>query len=332
MLRYKNPVHPSYLADPFVWKHGPTWYAIGTGLLEAYTLPNNEAYPPTRSGDPGVFLLLRSDNLVDWTEVGSALKLLPQDYGTAYWAPEVAYENGLFHLYYSLGRSDKQHHIRLATSPAPEGPYLDTGALLTSPYTCPFAIDPSPFQDDDGQWYLFYARDFLDTDAGARAGTALVVDRLVTMDRLAGEERTVARPRHDWQRYIADRVMYGGQYDWHTLEGPCVRKRNGIYYCLFSAGRWEDATYGVDWVTSKSVTGPYQDQTNSDGARILRTIPGRVLGPGHCSITEGPDGSEMLAYHAWDVQKTGRRLCIDPLTWTMEGPKTTGPSYTEQML
>lgn len=332
-MRYQNPVYPEYFADPFVWKHDGVYYAVGTGVVEAHSDVGHSAAALTVDGEAGVFLILRSNDLASWTPVGSALKILHADYGDAYWAPEVAFADGRFYLYYSVGRGDKAHHIRVAVSSRPEGPYYDAGARVTDPFRVPFAIDASPFQDEDGQWYLFYARDFLDTDGGNRAGTAVVVDRLIDMTRLAGEERVVARARHDWQRFVANRVMYGGIYDWHTIEGPCVRKRDGRYYCLFSAGRWENETYGVDFAVADQVTGPYTCDSNDDGARVLRTLPGRVLGPGHNSMTEGPDGkSDYIVYHAWDPKMIARRMYIDPMEWTAEGPRCKGPTTTVQQL
>lgn len=303
-----NPVYPEYFADPFVWRHDGIYYAVGTGL--------------TAGREAGVFVILRSQDLSEWSAVGTALAMLPPDYGDTYWAPEVAFADGRFYLYYSVGRGDKAHHIRVAVSERPEGPYVDTGARITDPFLCPFAIDASPFQDDDGQWYLFYARDFLDS---VRPGTAVVVDRLAGMTRLAGQERVVARARHDWQRFVADRVMYGGVYDWHTLEGPCVRKRNGRYYCMFSAGRWENETYGVDFAVADHVLGPYTCESNDTGARVLRTVPGEVLGPGHNSLIE-KDGVDYIVYHAWDLKMTGRRMFIDVLEWTADGPRCKGPT------
>jgi hypothetical protein len=35
--RYANPVYPSYFADPFAWKHGGRYYAIGTGPKVLWT-------------------------------------------------------------------------------------------------------------------------------------------------------------------------------------------------------------------------------------------------------------------------------------------------------
>jgi beta-xylosidase len=323
-MQYCNPVYPEYFADPFVWKHEGIYYAIGTGVVEAHSGAAHSTAALTRANEPGVFLILKSDNLATWTPICSALATLPLDYGDAYWAPEIAMANGKFYLYYSVGRGDKAHHIRVAQSNRPEGPYRDMGVRVTDPFHCPFAIDASPFQDDDGQWYLFYARDFLD---GERVGTAIVVDRLHDMTRLEGNARVVARAQHDWQRFVADRVMYGGVYDWHTIEGPCVRKHDGRYYCFFSAGRWENETYGVDFAVADSVMGPYRCDSVDSGARVLRTAPGKVLGPGHNSMID-----DYIVYHAWDPKMIARRMCIDRVDWTEEGPRCLGPTISPQEL
>lgn len=304
----RNPVYPGYFADPFVWNHEGVYYAVGTGEAEA----------DGKSGGR-VFQMLRSTDLHSWTTLPPALIALHPDYGDAYWAPEVAFAEGRFWMYYSVGRGDKAHHIRVAVSDSPGGPYTDTGSRITNSYEIPFAIDASPFRDDDGQWYLFYARDYLDTD---RPGTVIVVDRLLDRRTLAGQPRIVVRARHDWQRFAANRIMYGAVYDWHTIEGPCVCKHDGRYYCFFSAGRWENDSYGVDYAVADEVMGPYTCHTNGDGARVLRTIPGSLIGPGHNSITQSLDGAtDYIVYHAWDAQMSARRMFLEPLLWTSEGPR-----------
>jgi hypothetical protein len=85
---------------------------------------------------------------------------------------------------------------------------------------------------------LFYARHLLDTEGGVGVETALVVDLLQNMTKLAGLEKVFLRARCDWQRVLANRLMYGQVFDWHTLEGPCVRKHQGRYYCFYSGGCW----------------------------------------------------------------------------------------------
>ena len=317
---YSNPVYDGYFADPFVWEHHGTYYAIGTGAAEAEGQLDE-------IGERRVFPLLRSEDFVNWHFVGNALLRPDPALGDNFWAPEVAYCDGRFYLYYSVGHEDKNHQLRVATSDRPTGPYQDIGYSLVDTKSCPFAIDPHPFRDKDGQWYLFYARDFLDAEGDVRAGTALMVDRLAGMTKLAGEGKVVLRARSDWQRFLANRLMYGERYDWHTLEGPCVRFHAGRYYCFYSGGCWETENYGVDYGVADSVMGPYVDAGNEAGPRVLRSVPGYVLGPGHNSIVLGPDGqTEYIAYHAWGMDKSARRMFLSKLIWTSEGPRCDGPT------
>lgn len=328
-LVYANPVHAGYLADPFVWKHDGRYFAVGTGA--------EEAEGRLEAAKDGIFPILGSEDLVHWTPLGRAMKHpeFGAAFGESFWAPEVAYANGRFFLYYSVGRGDQGHQLRVAMSQTPEGPYHDTGSSLTDPGEWLFAIDPHPFRDTDGRWYLFFAADFLDAEplgpGSVRAGTALVAQPLENMTRLAGRGRVMLRPRHDWQRFQANRPIYGGRFDWHTLEGPCVREKGGRYFCFFSGGRWETDGYGVDYAIADHVLGPYSEAGGESGPRILKTVPGRVLGPGHNSIVENPDGSaEYIAYHAWDGEKRARRLCIDPLVWVQGRPLCHGPTWSAQ--
>jgi GH43 family beta-xylosidase len=124
--------------------------------------------------------------------------------------------------------------------------------------------------------------------------------------------------------------MYGRNWDWHTLEGPCVCKHNGRYYCFYSGGCWQNDSYGVDYGVADNVMGPYSDAGNEDGPRVLKTVPNHVIGPGHNSIVRGPDGeTDYIVYHAWDKQMKLRRMFVDELSWTPGGPRCQGPTYAE---
>ncbi len=314
--RHWNPVYPDYFADPFVWKHGDMYYAIGTGELEASGQPLDRVFP-----------LLESANFFEWSFAGRAMNRVAAGLGNCYWAPAVGFANGTFYLYYSVGHGDKAHQLRVAISDCPTGPYQDSGKVLLETATCPFAIDPHPFRDDDGRWYLFYARDFLESSADIRAGTALVVKPMKSMMELDGEEIPVLRARRDWQRFEDHRLMYEKFWDWHTLEGPCIYKHEGRYYCFYSGGRWENDTYGVDYGVSEAVLGPYSDAGNENGARVLRTVPAKIIGPGHNTVIAGPDDkSTYIVYHAWNAGMEARRMFIDPISWTPAGPRCDGPT------
>ena len=311
--RHTNPVYSGYFADPFVWKEGETHYAIGTGQEEADGHTDKSDY---------VFPLLRSTDFYRWEFAGRALAKPDPALGRNFWAPSVAASDGKFYLYYSVGHGDKNHQLRVASATRPEGPYHDLGKPLLRPADCPFAIDPHPFQDDDGQWYLFFAKDFLDAGGAKRAGTALVGAKMKSMTELDGEPFEVLRAHADWQRFQADRLMYGKKWDWHTLEGPCVWKHAGRYYCFYSAGCWENETYGVDYGTAERAAGPYSDSGNESGPRVLCTRPARLRGPGHNTIIMGPDGeTEFIVYHAWGREMKQRQMHVSELLWTPEGPR-----------
>ena len=305
---YRNPVHPGYLADPFVLQVGQGYLAWGTGQI---------------LGDR-VFETLRSPDLVRWESLGGALeRLAPQqeaDLGSDYWAPEVVAAQGRWWMYYSVGRGDVGHSLRVAVADEPAGPYRDLGVDLT-PHER-FAIDPHPFVDVDGTHYLFYARDVLD---GPRVGTMLAVDVLERMDRLAGRPVGVLEPSGDWQIFRRERPMYGGVYDWHTLEGPFVRRHGDRYVVFYSGGNWAEPTYGVGWAEAGTALGPWREPP--DRPPLLRTVPGHVIGPGHNSVVTGPDGGDVMVYHAWDAGRTARRMFIDPLRWTPDGPVVDGPTW-----
>ncbi len=302
-----NPVYPGTFADPFVLRHDGAYHAFGTG--------------PGQVGR--VFPTLRSDDFAQWEANGAAL-VPPEGFENGdFWAPEVAYRDGTFYLYYSVGVGHASHQLRVATSDRPEGPYRDAGHPVLDPATASFAIDAHPFQDGEGRWHLYYARDLIDGD---RPGTSLVVTPLDDPFRVSPEFHVVARANHDWQVYERARPMpqYGDTlFEWHTLEGPFAVRHDGRLYLLYSGGNFQNDSYGVDYLIADDVYGPYEDTNDGTAARVLSTVPGRVIGPGHNSVTKAPDGTDTVVYHAWDLSMEGRRLCLDRLDWTAEGPRCT---------
>jgi len=55
------------------------------------------------------------------------------------------------------------------------------------------------------------------------------------------------------------------------------------------------------------VLGPWDDPGGERGGRVLRTVPGRVVGPGHCSVVLAPDdATRVIVYHAWDPELRAR--------------------------
>jgi GH43 family beta-xylosidase len=308
-LAYQNPVFAHDFADPFVLKFCGEYWAYGTG------------YQP----DGRVFGVLRSRDLIHWQALGGAMAPLPGNF-PCYWAPEVTYAGGHFYLYYSVG-DEATMHIRVATSDHPAGPFIDQGARLTAE---PFAIDGHVFTTPEGRRYFFYATDFLDHE---RVGTGTVVDEMLDLTTLAGHPRPVSRARYDWQIYDPQRAEKGGAC-WHTIEGPFVLERKGTYYQMFSGGNWQNPSYGVSYATADGLDAGEEWHQMCDGEQvlpILRTVAGRIIGPGHNSVVRGPDNRQLVCvYHRWGSGE-GRQLAIDPLEWAGERMLALGPTDTPQV-
>jgi GH43 family beta-xylosidase len=315
-LSYQNPIWPGYFADPFILKWRGEYFAYGTG----------EKLERNDDGEMRAFKILRSSDLVHWRPAGAALVPNAAELTHSFWAPEVAGHEETFYLYYSSAPAgqDERHRLQLATADHPLGPFRQQGPVL--PETEGFSIDASPFRDPrDGRWYLFFAKDFFDQ----RTGTGLAVVPLTADLRHAAEpSRAVARANADWQIYERNRSLYGREWPaWHTVEGPCVVTHDNRYYCFYSGGNWQTHEYGVSYVVADHPLGPWH-HAPEPGPIVLQQKAGEVLGPGHNSYVIAPGGQELLVYHAWDPSRTARRMCLDPLVWTADGPRCRGPSTT----
>ena len=304
---YLNPVYPHSFPDPFVLKFRGEYFGYCTGDAD----------------DGNIFKILRSRDLVNWEFVGSGMEPLASR-PPFYWAPEVVYDNGKFYLYYSAG-NEILMEIRVAVSNRPDGGFVDAGVRLTKEE---FAIDAHVFIDSDGTRYLFYATDFLEH---SHIGTGTVVDRMVDWKTLEGKPRPVTRAKYDWQVYDPARKEKGG-VRWHTVEGPTVLKRKGKYFEMFSGGNWQNKSYGVSFAIANSMHFTEEWEQFSDGERILpilRTIPEKVIGPGHNSVVRGPNNRELYCiYHRWTDQ--GRVLAIDRMDFSGDRLFVAGPTTDDQ--
>lgn len=297
---YTNPVYNHPAPDPFVLKHCGEYWCYFTGI----------------QSDGRCFGILKSSDLIDWIYSGSAMDrlaagLIPYA-DTCYWAPEVMYDNGKFHLYYSVGNEENMQ-IRVALADEPGGPFVDSGCRLTSEI---FAIDAHVFTDEDGSQYLFYTRNEL---THPRIGTGTVFDRLISPFQLAGKPQPVTLAQYDWQIYDPKRINKGGVC-WHTLEGSFVLKHNGKYYQMFSGGNWQNESYGVSYAFTDDLKRGDEWQQAADGITtfpLLRTNAGEgIIGPGHNSVVRGLDNRELFCvYHRWNEQTRERVMAIDRLSW-----------------
>ncbi|CAA9549085.1 MAG: GH43 / GH43_30 / GH43_32 / GH43_3 / GH43_33 [uncultured Thermomicrobiales bacterium] len=278
--------------------------------------------------DGAAFPVYGSDDLRTWAPLGSALQAGAR---TAHWAPCVRHVpelNRPYVMLYSravgLGpEGHVGHAIRRADSERPEGPFVDSGEILTPDLD--FAIDPDVYRLADGRLRLAFAMDFVEDEP---YGTG-IVETGITDDLTAieGERRLLARPATDWQVYDAARVMPwktipGVDWTthtvrWSTVEAPVggLVSPGGRRVYLYSGGCFY-GFYAVGAVVDDGVSP--QDVSDGQANFVIGPDPDRgVYAPGHCSWLRDVDGSDYLMLHArFGSPEAKRQMCLASLRWS----------------
>ncbi|MGC8887235.1 MAG: glycoside hydrolase family 43 protein [Verrucomicrobiia bacterium] len=249
-------------------------------------------YPTTDGKGYDVFV---SEDLVNWEQKP---KVFTHPNGGA-WAPDVFHDSkgdGKFYLYYTVNAKPPPDRggkvIGVAVSSSPLGQFEDKGILVRD------SIDAHMFRDDDGAYYLYYAE--------LSGGFKIKVQPMANPLEKKSDAVVVIRPTEEWEKKSGA-----------VTEGPFMIKRNGIYYLMYSGTGADSPNYGIGYATSKSPLGPFEKYKGNPIAH--RTD--RVLGPGHHSVIEGPDGRLWLVYHQKASTNIGwdRFLAIDPLWFDENG-------------
>jgi beta-xylosidase len=296
----------------------------------------------------GLFPVLHSTDLINWTPVGLAMSSRPswavQTGDWHPWSPSViqtaapcpgSTSLGCFVMYYvGLSAQYGVNCVAVATSSKPQGPYTDKGPLDTvPPSSTPVGcgddasggnIDPSPFLDTDGQAYLYVSSNF------ALSGGTSVFQPTISVIPLSPTLRAASGSRSS--------LFAGSPGTWEasnagtpTVENPTMVKHNGLYYLLYSGGGWRGA-YGMGYATSSSPTGPF---TKAATPILAETNDVKSPGGGDTPVV-GPDGGTWMAYHGRSGSRDAPRvLRIDRFVWTGQTggpdvPVIAGPSSTPQ--
>ena len=175
------------------------------------------------------------------------------------WAPDAAYRNGRYYLYFPAKDKTGVFHIGVATSARPEGPFK----AEPEPIKGSFSIDPCVFQAADGEFYMVFggiwggqlqrwASGRYDPNGKERHGDEPALGPKIA--RLTPDMLQFATPPQDVVITGTDgKPLQARDTTRRYFEGPWMHRHGGFYYLSYSTGD----THLLVYATSKSPTGPF---------------------------------------------------------------------------
>jgi beta-xylosidase len=233
-----------------------------------------------------------SRDLMTWEKHEDIIDMSGFPWATrAIWAPTIIEKDGKYYYIFASGdihSVEEKGGLEIAVSESSTGPFK---ALLNKPLINEFyngaqPIDAHLFKDEDGTIYLLYG--------GWRHCNIAIMN----------EDMTGLLP-------FADGSLVKEITPPDYVEGPCMFKRNGKYYFMWSSGDWAKGDYRVNAAFADTPFGPFEDYV-----QVLSTGDGTIAnGPGHNGYFYIPEEDlYIIVYHRHqpDIKAGNARfLCMD---------------------
>ncbi|SDM04289.1 glycoside hydrolase family 43 protein [Siphonobacter aquaeclarae] len=286
-----------YTADPSAHVFNGKVYLYPSHDIEAH-VPQDDEGGHFNMRDYHVFSMDRIGGKV--TDHGVALDLKDVPWAKRQlWAPDAAYKNGTYYLYFPAKDKDDVFRIGVATSKSPAGPFKADPKPIPGSYS----IDPAVFTDTDGETYLYFGgiwggqlQRWHTGTYDASLKTDLQKDKEPALSakvvKLGKDMRSFAEPVRDVQLLDKEgKPLLGGDHDRRFFEGAWTHKYKGKYYFSYSTGD----THLLAYATSDSPYGPFTYQ-----GVLMKPVSGWTT---HHSIVE-IGGKWYIFYH--DVELSGQ--------------------------
>ena len=303
-----NPIFEGWYADPEGAVYEDQYWVYPT-LSDQYgnVLPINETTltPRQKLAINKNYLkqtyldAFSSTDLITWKKHSRVLDIKDVSWAAfALWAPATIHANGKYYLFFSandIQNDDEYGGIGVAVADRPEGPYKDAleKPLISKFHNGAQPIDQFVFRDDDGQFYMYYGG-----------------WRHCNMVKLSNDLLSII-PFPDGSSY---KEITPDNY----VEGPCMIKRMGKYYFMWSEGGWQGPDYSVAYAMADSVFGPFKRI-----GKILQQDPDIATGAGHHSLINLPGTDQwLIVYHRrplGDTNGNHRETCMDRLLFNTDG-------------
>ncbi len=273
-----------------------------------YVYPSHDIDGPTPEDDLGSHFEMRDYHVLSMDKIGGPVTVGPvaldvKDVAWAdkqMWAPDAAYKNGTYYLYFPAKDKEGAFRIGVATSKDPMGPFK----AQPQPIKGSYSIDPSVFTDDDGQSYMYFGGIWggqLQRNIDGKYDPNGSKTDLAQDDKPALAPR-VAKLTGDMLEFtetpravqIVDdkgKPLLGGDHDRRFFEASWMHKYQGKYYFSYSTGDTHYLAYAI----GDSPYGPFTYK-----GRIMDPVEGWTT---HHSIVEW--GGKWWLFYA-DTQLSGQ--------------------------
>lgn len=287
-----------------------------------YIYPSHDIESNTAEDDEGGHFDMKDYHILSMDKIGGKVT----DHGVALdikdvpwarrqmWAPDAAYANDTYYLYFPVKDKQDVFRIGVATSKNPEGPFI----AEKNPIAGSYSIDPAVFKEDDGSFYMYFGgiwggqlqrwnnNTYNAKGALRKPEEPAILPRVV---KLSKDMKSFAEPVREIKLVDAQgKIFTEGKNDKRFFEGSWMHKYKGKYYFSYSTGD----THTISYAMGDSPYGPF-------------TYAGVVLNPvkgwtNHHSIVEIA-GKWYLFYH--DVQLSGkthlRNIKVTELKYNIDG-------------
>lgn len=242
------------------------------------------------------------------------------------WAPDAAYKDRMYYLYFPAKRADQIFQIGVASSPSPSGPFVAEPEAIKGSYS----IDPAVFADEDGAYYMYFGgiwggqlQSYRNNQYRSDYAEPLPEETALgpRVARLTEDMKEFAEPvREIVITDEEDKPLAAGDTERRFFEASWMHKYKGKYYFSYSTGD----THFICYAVGDSPYGPF-------------TYKGKILEPvvgwtSHHSIAEF-QGQWYLFYHDSSLSKGVthlRSVKVTPLRHNEDGSIETITPYTTQ--
>ncbi len=295
-----------------------------------YIYPSHDIEAGIKENDLGDHFDMRDYHILSMDSIGgkvtdNGVALDKKDItwaGRQLWAPDAAYKNGVYYLYFPIKDKQDIFRIGVATSNSPVGPFKAEKEPIKGSYS----IDPCVFKNSDGNYYMYFGgiwggqlqnwtNDSYDASATLRKPNEEAI--MPRVAKLNSDMKTFSEEARNIKIVDAQgNTFLECNNDKRFFEAAWMHQYKGKYYFSYSSGD----THNINYAIGNNPYGPFTYK-----GIVLKPVQGWT---NHHSIVE-IKGKWYLFYH--DTQISGkthlRNVKVTELKYNADGSIQTIEAY-----